>query len=87
MKSTNTQVHQCAIKIRHSYTDIRRNYFTLRVATIWNSSSNDTDEFVSLNEIKTKMNDHCQTRSLAFDLKFTFTFFRGFCTYTVFELV
>ena len=34
MKSTNTRGHQYAIKIRHSNTTIRRNYFTLRVASV-----------------------------------------------------
>ena len=52
MKSTNTRGRQCAMKIRHSNTTIRRNFFAFRVASVWNSLSSDIVGSVSLNAFK-----------------------------------
>ena len=72
MKSTNTRVHQYAIKIRHLNTTTRRNYFAFRVASVWNSLSNDIVGSVSLNVFKKKLHDHCLTRNIVFDPNFDF---------------
>ena len=72
MKSTNTRGHQYAIKIRHSNTTIRRNYFALRVVSVWNSLSSDIVGSVSLNVFKKKLDDHCLTRNIVFDPNYDF---------------
>ena len=72
MKSANTRGHEYAIKIRHSNTTTRRNYFAFRVASVWNSLSSDIVGSVSLNVFKKKLDDHCLTRNIVFDPNFDF---------------
>ena len=72
MKSTNTRGHQYAIKIRHSNTTIRRNYFAFRIASVWNSLSSNTVGSVSLNVFKKKLDDHCLTRNIVLIQNMTF---------------
>ena len=72
MKSANTRGHQYAIKIRHSNTTIRRNYFALRVVSVLNSLSSDIVGSVSLNVFKKKLDDHCLTSNIVFDPNYDF---------------
>ena len=72
MKSTNTRGHQYVVKIRHSSTTTRRNYFAFRVASVWNSLFSDIIGSVSLNVFKKKLDDHCLTRHTAFDPNYEF---------------
>ena len=72
MKSTNMRDHQYVIKIIHSKNATRRNYFALRVASVWSSLFSDNVESVSLKVIKKKLGDHCLTRNIVFDQNYDF---------------
>ena len=72
MRSANTRGHQYTIKIRHSNTTTRRNYFAFHVASVWNSLSSDIVGSVSLNVFKKKLDDHCLARNIVFDQNFDF---------------
>ena len=72
MTSTNTRGHQYTINIRYSNLTARRNYFALRVASVWSSLFSDNVESISLKVIKKKLGDHCLTRNIVFDQNYDF---------------
>ena len=72
MKSTNARGHLYAIKIRYSNTTIRRNYSAFLVASVWNSLSSDIVGLVFLNVFIKKLDNHCLTRNIVFDVNYDF---------------
>ena len=72
MKSTNSRGYHYAIKIRHSNTIIKKNYFAFRVAFVWDSESSDAVGSIFLNAFKKKLDDHCLSRNIVFDPNYDF---------------
>ena len=72
MKSTNSGGYHYAIKIRHSNTIIKKNYFAFRVAFVWDSESSDTVGSIFLNAFTKKLDDHCLSRNIVFDPNYDF---------------
>ena len=68
LKASNKSGHKFAVEKILSTTSIRRNFFSLRIANLWNSLPENVVEAPSTNTFKNRFDRHCRERSLLFDV-------------------
>ena len=66
-KDTNTRGHTFAVKIEAFNTNVTKNYFTNRVASLWNSLPSSVVESKSVNHFKVRLDKHCKSIKIIFD--------------------
>lgn len=72
MKQSITRGHDYAVQIKCPNTTIRKNFFTLRVSSTWNSLPKNIAEATSLNQFKNKLDKLCKDKNIMFDPDFDF---------------
>ena len=73
MKETNTRGHSFSIKTKYSRSNVRRNFFSVRVPNLWNSLPALVVEATSLNIFKNRLDNHCRKKGIMFDMNVDFT--------------
>ena len=68
LKASNKRGRKFAAEKILSTTSIRRNFFSLRIANLWNSLPENVVEAPSTNTFKNRFDRHCRERSLLFDV-------------------
>ena len=72
LKWTNTRGHKYALKIRKSNSNLRKHFFTFRIAAVWNSLPCNVVEAKNLNVFKNELDRFCSTRGLMFNPEIDF---------------
>ena len=73
LKESNTRGHNFAVKTKLSRTSIRRNFFSLQIANLWNSLPENVVEAPSIDTFKNRFDRHCRERNLLFDVDIDYT--------------
>ena len=73
LKESNTCGHKFAVKTKLSGTSIRRFFFSLRIANLWNSLPENVVEAPNTDTFKNRFDRHCRGRNLLFDVEIDYT--------------
>ena len=68
LKESNTRGHKFAVKTKLSRTSIRRDFFSLRKANLWNSLSENVAEAPNTDTFKNRFDRYCRKRNLLVDV-------------------
>ena len=71
-KDTITRGHKLSVRIRQCKTNIRRNFFTVRVTNLWNSLPGYVVESPSVNSFKNKLDKYCRSKGIIFSTDIDF---------------
>ena len=72
-KSSVTRGHNFSLKTKHSKSNLRRNFFTVKVTNIWNSLPAYIAEAPSVDAFKNRFDSLCRQKNLMFELNVDFS--------------
>ena len=73
LKESNTRGHKFAVKTKLSRTSIRRIFFSLQIANLWNSLPGNVVEAPNTDTFKNRFDRHFRERNLLFDVVIDYT--------------
>ena len=73
LKESNTRGHKFAVKTKLSRTSIRRIFFSLQIANLWNSLPENVVEAPNTDTFKNRFDRHFRERDLLFDVVIDYT--------------
>ena len=73
LKESNTRGHKFAVKTKLSRTSIRRIFFSLQIANLWNSLPENVVEAPNTDTFKNRFDRHFRERNLLFDVVIDYT--------------
>ena len=65
-KDTITRGHKLSVRTRQCKTNVRRNFFTVRVTNLWNSLPGYVVESPSVNSFKNRLDKYCHLKGIMF---------------------
>ena len=71
-KDTITRGHKLSVRTRQCKTNIRRNFFTVRVTNLWNSLPGYVVESPSVNSFKIRLDKYCRSKGIMFSTDIDF---------------
>ena len=71
-KDTITRGHKLSVRTQQCKTNIRRNFFTVRVTNLWNSLPGYVVESPSVNSFKIRLDKYCRSKGIMFSTDIDF---------------
>ena len=67
-----TRGHKLSVRTLQCKTNVRRNFFTIRVTNLWNSLPGYVVESPSVNSFKNRLDKYCRSKSIMFSTDIDF---------------